>query len=321
MNVLTSLILPVKADFQRYPPLFGSFTVLPQLDKTSPFVHMHPLKWAVNLLVLQGLFGWSVFVSSPSIFSSFQSLQEESRLQSTKLPLLLTNAVIPPSTTWGFYSEQVHFDSSTNLAVLSIADNDQSYNWNQVESAISTLSQVYRINSDSEQECIYSMSSVNMSVIDHDLNLLIDDGQSGGDDHRNDNCWIPIVYYADTSIDRLETFILEVTSSPYPPAVIIDVEVGHPDYSSPVKVRNTWVYSYQMSSSRIQVVTVDIDKDNQRQVTAINVVKHDLEEPVDDNIMKDEQYASDIEYLRTLADEAQTNDPVVGETGTMPAIR
>lgn len=279
--------------------------VLPKLDKSSPFVQMHPLKWAVNLLILHGLFAWNLFVSSPSILTA-GNVDLLSSLQSTSMPLLLTNVVVPPSSSWNPFHEIVHFDSSTSLAVLSIADNDQTNNWPQVESTAGALEYIARVNA--QGDCEYSSNIMSLDVL-----------PEGGEEVNDVNCWIPVVYYADTSQERLETFVSAITSHDYAPALIIDVENGHPNYTTPVKVKNTWVYSYQLRSDAISIVTLEKSNEENQQVTDVTVTDEDL--GVLSEQVKDRTFASHLEYLRTLADEAEQNDPVVGETGEMPAIR
>jgi len=276
--------------------------VLPQLDKTSPFVHMHPFKWAVNLLVLQGLFGWSLFVSSPSILTAGNDL---TLLQSTRMPLLLTNSVVPPSSSWQAFHETVHFDTNTGLAVLSIADSGQTYNWPQIESTQGGLDYIARINA--ELGCSTNLLSFDAMPEGWNIESDIEPGE----------CWTPIVYYADTSQKRLEEFVSAISALEHAPALIVDTEAGHENYTVPVLVNNTWVVSYILRSDSISIVELTLDEE--KAVTAVNMTTQDL--TVLPEEVKDITYAGHIVYLRTLANEAEVNDPIVGYTREMPAIR
>lgn len=87
--------------------------VLPQLDKTSPFVFMHSLKWAVNLLILQTLFQWSVFVSSPSmLLAGNKDLIKSTTKRAFASPNNKRHCSSePPSSSWSAYHEIIQFDS------------------------------------------------------------------------------------------------------------------------------------------------------------------------------------------------------------------
>lgn len=283
--------------------------VIPQLDKTSPFVQMHPLKWAVNLLILQGLLNFSVFVSTPSILTSGNDL---TLLASTALPLLLTNVVVPPSSVWQSpFSQRVHFDPSTSLAVLSIADSNTPLNWPQVSSAQGALDYIARINA-RQEGC---SDNDNTQSFESTLSEAINDVSVVPND---ETCWTPVIYYADTSIERFDDFVSAITAHPHPPAVIIDLEVGHSLYmEQPILVNTTWVYSYLLRSDSISIVSLTFNEE--RKVTNVTVATKNLEELPEE--YKDDTYVQQIQYLRTLADEAEQNDPIVGETTTMPAIR
>jgi hypothetical protein len=129
------------------------YTMIQKFDKNSPFVNMHPLQWVVNRLVLREIFGLDVFLSTPSLLlqnkvdSSFSVSQRDiSDLQTTDMPLLITNVEVAPSHSWHHYTRSVYFDHKTGLAVANIAHQNVPLAIDHVAATRGFLNHVHRIN-------------------------------------------------------------------------------------------------------------------------------------------------------------------------------
>lgn len=282
------------------------------IDKQSSFVHMHPLGWAVNRLVLEELLGLDVVVSSPSILlqnklDSNVAFYDISDLQSASAPLLLTNVGVPPQNSWHHFVRSVHFDKETSLAVLSVSNSGEPLTVDQIASAHGALQYIDRINR--ESGCLPDTSPYDAYLRLHNLTSALP--------LQTQRCWVPVVYYSDVNL-KFPLFLAAMTdpTNPFRPALLIDVE-GHDErYGEPTLVGDVWVLSYAMDTRTYFHHRLTL---NETRITAVDFFTEDLS--VIPDAYKDETYAENILALRALADEAQQNNPVVGYSMAMPFAR
>jgi len=300
--------------------------VLPYLDKASSFVQMHPLNWSLNRLVLHDLLGWRVFLSSPSLLTQNSrdyavSPRDLSDLQTLQMPLLLTNVDVPPDNSWYSYTEAVHLDPETGLAVLSIDSSGERLNVDDpIAVAKGLLDFVARLNAnralcnaeddDTSLYAAYAANITNHTTLD--------------DEQQQQHCWTPVIIFADV-YENFVAFVDAVTQFDHPPAFLFDVLGTDPDYSTPQLLGNnvTWVHSFATGSENYNQHTLYInsnqDNDDGRSIRNITFRESPFIDIPDE--VKDDRYASDIAYLRSLADQAVQNDPIVGTSGFMPVHR
>jgi 7 transmembrane sweet-taste receptor of 3 GCPR/5'-nucleotidase, C-terminal domain len=284
--------------------------VLPFLDKASPFVQMHPLGWTLNRLIFNNLMGWNVCLSSPSILTQnsvdFEISQRDiSDLQTSEMPLLLTNAAVPPGNSWYKYTEAVHFDLSTGLAVMSIYSSDELMNVDQIDSAKGILNFIARTNE--ESGCVENTSFF----------FKYENITSVGT--ASSRCWLPVILFDDVP-ENLEIFLLAIALHEHPPALIVDLMGSDPNYSVPRQIGpgGVWVHSYGLDTEVYNQHVLSVSDDGLRLVNITFILEEFANMTAE---AKDERYSSDIVYLRTLADEALASDPVVGTSGFMPVHR
>lgn len=285
--------------------------VLPQFDKSSPFVQMHPLGWSVNRLVFQHVMGWRTFLSTPALLTQHKgdydiSSRDLSDLQSTELPFLLSNVAVPPSNSWSTYTLPVYFDHETGLAVLSLVNSKQPLNHPQLEATLGILDHVERINSLSG--CATDGTS-GTSLFDQYVNRTIAEKQ----------CWIPVVVYADTKQNFLD-WLYPVINHEHPPALIVNVEEEVEEFTEPTRVgeQGVWVVAYENEDDVYVQVPIQIGEGG-RDISNVGFIKRKMDVLPDD--VRDTKYTEHLKALRLLANEAEANDPVVGQSAAVPAQR
>ena len=286
------------------------YLVLPFFDKSSPFVQMHPLGWSVNRLVLQHEMQWRVFFSTPALLTQHKgdydiSSRDLTDLQSTDFPFLISNAVVPPANSWFPYTFPVFFDEETGLAVLTIVNSNQPLTFPQVEATIGVLNHVERINSLSGCRGTNGTSF----LMDQYVNRTVNEQR----------CWIPIVVYADTKEDFLE-WLYPVIEHENPPALVINVEEEIEQFTNVSRVgkNGVWVVSYGMEADVYVQFQFDIEEGG-RSIANVSRIQQNMSAIPDE--IKDDIYVQHQLALRKLADEATSNDPVVGQSLAVPAQR
>ncbi|CAB9531000.1 Gamma-aminobutyric acid (GABA) B receptor (Partial), partial [Seminavis robusta] len=306
------------AAFQRYYATEGPTLTMHRLDKQSQFVQTHPLGWATNRLVLNEYYGFDFFSSSPSLLLQHKddfivSQRDISDLQSHSFPLVLTNAEIPPSVSWHPYVQRVHYDTSsgTNLAIMCLAGNGEPMSsQDQIAAVRTALKDIAKQNELRGCAATRSTSLYDRYLQDHPVpphhtgsdrtittavvNMTWKEDTT--DSNSNSNCWTPVLYLSDFEPDVFQETVDAMALLEYPPAAVID-GAGN-------DVNATFAQPLQVSG-RISNFTNTI---------------LDLEDDLTDE-MKDDQYMQDIAFIRTLADEAEANDPIVGLSSEMPVAR
>ena len=259
-----------------YPTL-----VVPVFEKASQFVMVHPMGWNMNRVVLQGVMGWDLFLATPSILlqdqrdhpgtsaasssssSSSTNHRDLSFLQSDSFPLVLSNVLIPPSNTWASsgYHEFIHYDETTRLALITIADDGQAFNFPQDASAVGLLDAIQEKNAKIGSHCIIAASSShstshnnnNSTPSDGDLveetlraerfayyETMIQDSRresvveangvveeelnssSSRPTNNQTNCWIPIIVNYHTNPAAFAILLDALKQAPNPPALVLD---------------------------------------------------------------------------------------------------
>jgi len=289
--------------------------LIQRFDKNDPFVHMHPLRWSVNRLVLNTLMGINVFVSSPALLLQNSadydvSQRDLSLLQSNEIPMLLTNVGVTPGSTWHPYVKAVHFDKDTGLAVLSIWNSGETLNVPQLDAAVATLNYISKLNEElgcKEVSPLFQQYFVNRT------------GSATNGPVGAARCWVPVVFYMDVA-ENFESFLAAIVEYENPPALIMRLDGDIDEYSTPVQVgsRGTWVISYEMKDDEYFHHVLKISSDG-LSIDEMELITHGLD-PLPEEF-KDEMYATEILALRKLADEAEKSNPVVGYSQKMPLAR
>uniref|UniRef100_A0A7S4JBK6 G-protein coupled receptors family 3 profile domain-containing protein n=1 Tax=Odontella aurita TaxID=265563 RepID=A0A7S4JBK6_9STRA len=300
--------------------------VVPLLDRRTAFVQMHPRGWNVNKDVLHDLIGWDCFAAPPSLLTVDTddlgaSNSDLSMLQSQDFPFLLTNVAVPPANSWHYYTEAVHFDLATGLAVMSVADSDQTFNVPHIESALGVLDYLAKVNEESGA-CNYGSTQ---GGVDSDV---FGEGEiSNRHVPSLARCWVPVIYYADTHPDLFHKFVAITSEHRHPPALIIDVENNDGDtYRQPTRVGSgrVWVVSYQTGTRGYYQHQIDLGYGStsfgRPHPVNVTLIARDMKYMPEE--YRDDIWFSQIERLRALAIEADSNDPIVGHTAhSMPVAR
>ncbi|CAJ1956725.1 unnamed protein product [Cylindrotheca closterium] len=292
------------------------YLVIPKFDKSSPFVQMHPLGWSVNRLVLEEVMGWKTFQSTPALLTSHYedfdvSSRDLSDLQSSEFPFLLSNVAVPPGNSWSPYVTPVYLDPETGLAIISIVNDNQPMNVDQVDTTFGMLNYVERLNQRGGCYAASTSSASQQSLLDTYVNRTIAERQ----------CWIPVILYADTR-SNFEAWLTPVINHKNPPALIVNTEEPIDDYMQPIRLPNSkgglWIVTYEVEDDVYTQLELTI-ADGGRAIASIEKIERDME-VIPDNL-KDQVYLDQQSILRSLADEAATNDPVVGQSMAVPPQR
>ncbi|CAB9520978.1 Gamma-aminobutyric acid (GABA) B receptor [Seminavis robusta] len=281
------------------------------------------------------------------------SIQEQSPpmdlsgLQTPDMPIVMTNVALPPSNSWHPYVQSVHFDTQTRIAIIALeeelpsdTDDGNSISWSQVESAWSSLDFIAAENK--RQNCGDSIPTTTTTTslptatatpptatvttniirtnttndtpsIEQDADIIVSQRSAS-----NNNCWIPIILvYKNRSSQGFDRLVSTVSKHKHPPALIVDWEGTQKAYNTPkVTEEDVWIVSQPMTSDSYIQFQMTINDDTRR-IDDLTILSEDLMEPLPAEF-KDSQYASDIDFLRNLADEAIAHDPILGNSNAMP---
>jgi hypothetical protein len=287
--------------------------VIPFARTEEVFDQMHPLGWAVWRLILNDRMGWNIVTLLPSVLlqnkiDSGNGL-DLSDFQTHDMPLLFTNVAVPPTNSWSPFIRNVHFDETTSTATLWIWNQGQVFQTDPVESTLKMLNFIEKVNM--ETGCIHSHSLYDEYF--HEANHT----HTGDDNRHTGKCWVPVVFVFAEQAGLWERFLSTVPYHSYPPAVILG-RYQFPEDNHTFKKENTWVVEYNDVSVGLYkhfALTMNEDGRTVEKVETIPVPSSVPDE------YKDDQWKSDIAYLRTLADEAIANDPIVGNSTFMPLTR
>ena len=262
----------------------------------------------MNRLVLQHIMDWRVFLSTPALLTQHQgdfdvSSRDLTDMQSTEFPFLLSNAAIPPANSWSPYRVPVYFDAETGLAVLSVVNSNQPLNYPQIEATLGILDQIERVNA------LHSCRGDETFLLDEYINRTVTERQ----------CWIPVIVYADTK-NSFQKWLNPVVNHKHPPALIVNVEEEIEDYQQAQRIgdNGVWVVSYELKSDVFVQLPIEIVEGG-RDIANVGFIQRGMNDLPED--VQDDNYVEKLQTLRSLAREAATNDPVVGQSVAVPPQR
>ena len=300
------------AAFARAYSKNDNFLFLPFLDRESPFVQMTPLGWSVNRLIFQYYIGAKAFLTAPSILQqnkadSNVSQRDISELQSTDLPLLLSNVQVPLANSWNQYHVSIFRDAHTGLAVMSIVNSGEALNVPQIETALSGLDYLARINK--EAGCMGDYRNPFLEF--ESLNTT-----------EQRVCWIPVIIFFDAK-EQFEKLLEAVLQHEHPPKFILDTAETSPPLEVPREVGpGTWLVSLRLEDYRYQHNVLTLSNDL-KSITNVSVIAHGLNFSLPDvpQDARDEQYNNTIINLARLAEDARDNDPFLANSKFMKVQR
>ena len=129
------------------------------------------------------------------------------------------------------------------------------------------------------------------------------------------NCLIPTVHYSEKDETLGDKLLEAALAHPYPPLVFSET---YSDREKPELMNNTIVVTFDDGGDIVSHLYVDVNLEGWS-IMNYTFTATDLADLPED--YKDEQYIEDMVYLRSMADSALANDPVVGSSGFMPFTR
>jgi len=304
----------------------GPVLFLPHIERNTRFVQMHPIGWGVNRLIMKDHFEWDTFIAPPSLFTG---IRDVSFLQSHNFKPVLSNVILSITNNWSEFLENVHFDKDTGIAVIVITSENQPNTLSQVDSMNALLDYVAHINN--ENDCFVSSNDY------HDDNIVMEDQKVDTKhtmqciaDIRTSGCWSPVVFLIQ-SVDQFD-LLRAAASHPNPPILFVN-EINIVDSVLTELAPNFWSVGLAKNNDgvvehlRIKFDDDEVNgteddvlwKNKMRTVSSVKLFQTDIKNlPLK---FKDKKYISDQIFLRSLADQALENDPVVGYSTFMPYTR
>ena len=138
-------------------------------------------------------------------------------------------------------------------------------------------------------------------------------------------CWLPVVTCNQLNHEIFQELVNISKSHPYPPALLIESKwnTRGKEYDSPVKVGDTtWVVSTGSSPNHcnhFRMSLKGVTGSGPTSVGNVTLSTIDLTTLPPDTL--DDNYETDQVYLRSLVEETQKINPVVGTSGRMPLTR
>ena len=313
--------------------------VLYSIDKTTPFVQMHPAGWAVNRYILHDLLGAAVFVSPPSLLVQNSvdysvSTQDLTALQSPNdhFKYLLTNAAVPVSNSWHYFHTTIHFDTSTGLAILDIDDPGAPLAIPQIEATKGALQYIQRLNQrrdgctvrrpdggvvvdDDDQSTTTTTMSTAEAIYD---NLFASSNQTTATPVNDDipttsfACWVPVVCYTNVQHNYIP-FINAMSELEHPPALVVETR-GHDVRATeqPIQLPSgMWISSYNGDrNTHVQHKLVRNSNPNTPYFSSVERNETSIK-TIPPEAMTDSTFQTRIAQLKVLSDQAVENDPAV----------
>ena len=166
------------------------------------------------------------------------------------------------------------------------------------------------------------------------------DSGDGGDD--NFSCWIPILIKTNSGIsfedflqqvykfEHLPSFVFGTFDSVHREPQLIQVVANNNNVTGISSSSNDlWIASYESNPNTMRQFRITINEnENQEQsslsssrrvISNITLLEHDLDNI--DNTTKDDLLQQDLQYMSSLAKEAQEYDPIEGLSLKMPQAR
>jgi len=277
---------------------------VPYLENGGKFVQMHPLGLEVNKVISRDRFKLRAFVSSPALFTT--SSIDLSGLRHYDFRPVATNLDMSATSEWYPFIENIHFDEETRTAFLYLFYGSHPAAAPVCESLVVALDYIAHLN-DHNAKC------------GDDGSFIFDTAQ------KDEECyWSPVIFFDVKDKELFKECLQAALNHPHPPLIFYaygNFDDNH-EYSQPKIVGNgtTVVFDTPQSGKTLTHLRVEFgDAGNQKVVTNLtwnetNIGRLPLE-------FKDDAYVEDLKFLRTLADQALENDPIVGYSGYMPFTR
>lgn len=201
--------------------------------------------------------------------------------------------LLPRNTTfrWSHYLDELYIDDQTGTSFIQIDGGNPPRTVSPVDSMVAALDSVARVNSLSG--CFESNETA-----------------------TSKSCLVPIVFYSELDEELGDTLLDAALAHAYPPAVFLE---PNGDHLEPDLVNNrTLVLSVDFADDQLAHLRVNFDSETW---TVSNFTHERIDLGYLPSEYKDEQYIEDMTYLRSLADKAIENDPVVGTSTFMPFTR
>jgi hypothetical protein len=196
---------------------------------------------------------------------------------------------------WSHFLDQILIDEETGTAWIHLDNDSQPRTASSIDSLVAALDYIAYVNT---------------------LNGCFQSNQTLFDEGSNVTCLMPAVYYSDKGVDLGNKLLKTALEHPYPPVLFSD---SNGDHFEPELMNNkTLVLTLDEDTSILTNLRVTIDLDDWI-ITNFTLERIDLSDIPLDYI--DDEYTQDMIYLRSLADQALANDPVVGTSGFMPFTR
>jgi hypothetical protein len=186
---------------------------------------------------------------------------------------------------WSHFLDQMHIDEETSTAWVLLSDENQPRTVSTIDSMVAALDYIAYVNA------LSGCSQSNQTIFDDDANIT---------------CLIPAVYYRDYDIEFGNALLNAALEHTHPPLLFSD---RNGDHFEPELMNNkTLVVSLDDDSDMLTHLHVEVDLEKWA-VTNFMLETIDLSDiPLD---YLDDEYTNDMIYLRSLADQALANDPVV----------
>ena len=236
-------------------------------------------------------------------------------LQYEQFPLVYTNVAIPPANSWHEYSETVHFDLDTGLAIMYIASEDRELGQDAIESAKGTLTYVTRINANNY---CGDANLTNANVVIRD-GLLDNNATDLWSDRTRIQCFVPVMYFNDDKNTGLfPKFLEEIVNFEYPPALLIDVNGNAPEYKEPTRLgpdKFTWVVSQTLTPNNYFHYRIKPSSET-LEIVDLEVLYRDLTTLPPQ--VADAEYKLGLNILAGLQNLTAIYDKVIGQSGAFP---
>mmetsp|Transcript_32071 Transcript_32071/g.59275 ORF Transcript_32071/g.59275 Transcript_32071/m.59275 type:complete len:1074 (+) Transcript_32071:111-3332(+) len=271
---------------------------IPKLDRQNIFVQSHPSGIGVNKLISHDHFGWNAYTAPPYFF-----VRDFPELQTRDFRAVLSNLDLQRSSPWEPFLESVYFDLDTGATFVHLNPSPPAPARGGpyfVEYFLRALDYVAKVNQ---------------------LSGCYDDEKVNGEGACRTHCWLPPIIYFNDFDEQLFNELLQVgLKHEHPPLLIYGLtgEILAPRIAENKTAFVTIPVNRDELLSHLRI-EVDQGQKNERIVSSVNLTRFNLEELPEE--FKDAEYIEDLQYLRSLADKAIVNDPVVGTSGFMPLTR
>ena len=287
---------------------------------------MHPLGWGVNYQISHAHFAWPAYLAPSSLWTDGEADKRDvSLLKTHDFAPIGTNAEIPPTNHWSQYLHNVYFHVGTSTAYINLGSDAQPLTAPAVESLRAALDYVAELNGDNgcidNSEKGEPTTTLSSTTLNSQCAATL----------STSTCWSPIVFYTDRNENQYEACLQAAIDHEHPPLVFYGKR-NNDRNATLVNHGSTVVFHMGDDDDMVTQLRIEVggyqtldehnnlgDAKRQRNIKSMSFEETNLKNlPLE---LKDEAYVKDLTYLRTLADEALANDPVVGSSKEMPMTR